>query len=82
MNITGKIDPTMLKPEPQRESILRYCIESCLRTEDVSLIRKTVAGKAPVKASGGIRSCQQAVDLTEAGADRIGAGNGMVLLER
>ena len=49
-------------------------------TEDVSLMKKTVAGKALVKASGGIRTPEDAQALLEAGADRIGAGNGIPLL--
>ncbi len=48
--------------------------------EDVALMRKTVGQNAQVKASGGIRTHEDAVALIEAGADRIGAGNGMVLL--
>lgn len=49
--------------------------------EDVALMKKTVDGKALVKASGGIRTPENAKKLLEAGADRIGAGNGMVLLK-
>lgn len=47
---------------------------------DVALMKKTVDGRAKVKASGGIRTPQDAAALVEAGADRIGAGNGVVLL--
>lgn len=48
--------------------------------EDVALMKHTVGGKARVKASGGIRTPEQAEALIRAGADRIGAGNGLVLL--
>lgn len=48
--------------------------------EDVALMKKTVEGKALVKASGGIRTHEDAVRMIEAGADRIGAGNGIPLL--
>lgn len=48
--------------------------------EDVALMKAAVEGKALVKASGGIRTPEDAKALVEAGADRIGAGNGMVLL--
>ena len=48
--------------------------------EDVKLMKKTVAGRARVKASGGIRTPEFARELIEAGADRIGAGNGVILL--
>lgn len=48
---------------------------------DVALMKKTVDGKALVKASGGIRTPEDAKALVEAGADRIGAGNGILLVE-
>lgn len=47
---------------------------------DVALMKKTVAGKALVKASGGIRTPEDAKALIDAGADRIGAGNGVLLV--
>ena len=49
-------------------------------TADVALVKKTVAGRALVKASGGIRTPEEARAMLEAGADRIGAGNGVPLL--
>ncbi len=48
--------------------------------EDVALMRKTVGGRMKVKASGGIRTPEEARAMIEAGADRIGAGNGVALL--
>lgn len=48
--------------------------------EDVKLMKKTVGDRLQVKASGGIRTPEFARELIEAGADRIGAGNGIVLL--
>lgn len=48
--------------------------------EDIRLMRKTVGDRLQVKASGGIRTPEFARELVEAGADRIGAGNGIVLL--
>lgn len=47
---------------------------------DVALMRKTVEDKAMVKASGGIRTPEEAKSMIEAGADRIGAGNGIALI--
>lgn len=41
--------------------------------EDVNLMKKAVNGKALVKASGGIRDKQTALEMVKAGADRIGA---------
>lgn len=49
--------------------------------EDITLMRKTVGTACQVKASGGVRTPAQALALLEAGADRIGAGNGVVLLD-
>ena len=40
--------------------------------EDVALMRKTVGDTMGVKASGGIRDKEKAVELLEAGADRLG----------
>ncbi len=48
--------------------------------EDIALMRRTVGNRAFVKASGGIRTPEEAKAMLEAGADRIGAGNGVVLL--
>lgn len=48
--------------------------------EDVALMRETVGNRARVKASGGIRTREEALAMIEAGADRIGAGNGILLL--
>ncbi len=40
--------------------------------EDVTLMKKTVDGKAFVKASGGIRDYEKATAMAAAGADRLG----------
>lgn len=48
--------------------------------EDVALMKKTVGEKMKVKASGGIRTPKDAEAMILAGADRIGAGNGIALL--
>ncbi|MCE5285570.1 MAG: deoxyribose-phosphate aldolase [Pelosinus sp.] len=49
--------------------------------EDVKLMHQTVGNQAKVKASGSIRTHEFACQLAEAGADRIGAGNGVILLK-
>ncbi len=49
--------------------------------EDVILMRKTVGPNIGVKASGGIRNRQSALAMIEAGANRIGTGNGMVIMQ-
>lgn len=48
--------------------------------DDIRLMKQTVGDHLEVKASGGIRTPEFANELIEAGADRIGAGNGIVLL--
>ncbi|MDO4519779.1 MAG: deoxyribose-phosphate aldolase [Eubacteriales bacterium] len=48
--------------------------------EDVKLMKATVGDRLQVKASGGIRTPEFTQQLIEAGADRIGAGNGVVLI--
>lgn len=50
--------------------------------EDVALMKKIVNGQALVKASGGIRTNEDAIRMVEAGADRIGVGNGVPLLKK
>jgi deoxyribose-phosphate aldolase len=40
--------------------------------EDVRLMKEAVAGRAKVKASGGIRDWKTTLAMLEAGADRIG----------
>ena len=47
---------------------------------DVALMKKTVGNRLQVKASGGIHTPEQAQELIAAGADRIGASNGIALL--
>ncbi|SER99466.1 deoxyribose-phosphate aldolase [Salipaludibacillus aurantiacus] len=49
--------------------------------EDVKLMRETVGDKAGVKASGGVRSLEDAQAMTDAGATRIGASAGVKIVE-
>ena len=51
------------------------------RPEDVTLLRAVVGNELGVKASGGIRSAEQARALIAAGASRIGASSSLALLE-
>lgn len=50
--------------------------------EDVALLKKTVNGKALVKAAGGVRTYDDLVAMLEAGADRIGTSAGVKLLAK
>lgn len=47
--------------------------------EDVQLMRQEVGPQMGVKASGGIKSAEQAELLIEAGADRLGTSSGVAL---
>ena len=48
---------------------------------DIQLMRETVGADIGVKASGGIRTREQAVAMVEAGASRIGASASAAILE-
>ena len=50
--------------------------------EDVALMRKTVGQKLGVKASGGVRSYEQAKALIASGANRIGASASIRIVTR
>jgi deoxyribose-phosphate aldolase len=49
--------------------------------EDVKLIRETVGEDFGVKAAGGIRNLEEAREMIEAGADRIGTSTGVKIME-
>ncbi len=49
--------------------------------EDIRLMVTAVQGGAKVKASGGVRSYDDAVQVIEAGADRIGASSGVAIMQ-
>ncbi|MBE3597375.1 MAG: deoxyribose-phosphate aldolase [Limnochordaceae bacterium] len=48
--------------------------------DDVRLLAEAVAGRAGVKASGGIRTAEAALQMVEAGATRIGTSSGVAIL--
>ena len=52
------------------------------RPEDVALLRAVVGSQLGVKASGGIRTAQQARALVAAGASRLGASSSVGLITR
>jgi deoxyribose-phosphate aldolase len=49
--------------------------------EDVKLMRETVGSDVGVKASGGVRDYEGAVEFINAGATRIGASSGIAIVE-
>lgn len=50
--------------------------------EDIALMRKLVGSEMGVKASGGIRSCEDAERMRAAGADRIGASASVAIVNQ
>lgn len=48
--------------------------------QDIRLMRRTVGEQCRIKASGGIRTCAQALAMLKAGADRIGASAGVAMV--
>lgn len=50
--------------------------------EDVKLLQKLTKGKVGIKASGGIRTIDQALELIEAGATRLGTSRGPDLIRQ
>lgn len=49
--------------------------------EDIKMMRETVGKEMGVKASGGVRSLEDAKAMIEAGATRIGTSNGVAIVE-
>jgi len=47
----------------------------------VQTLRDLARGRAAVKASGGIASLEHALDLVEAGANRLGTSRGVALMQ-
>jgi deoxyribose-phosphate aldolase len=50
--------------------------------EDVALMRKLVGSEMGVKASGGVRTCEDARKMQAAGADRIGASASVAIVRQ
>lgn len=50
--------------------------------EDVRLLRKITRGQVGIKASGGIRTLEQAIELIQAGATRLGTSRGPELISQ
>ena len=49
------------------------------KVEDIKLMKKSIPNNVGIKASGGIKTKVQAVELIEAGADRIGTSSGKII---
>ena len=48
--------------------------------EDVALMRRSIPSNMKVKASGGIRSYESAMEMISAGAERLGCSSGMAII--
>lgn len=51
------------------------------KVENIALMRKSLPDHVGIKASGGIKTYEQAISLIDAGAERIGTSNGPGLLK-
>ncbi len=51
-------------------------------TEDITLMRKLVGPNIGVKASGGVRDQETAIEMIKAGASRIGASSSIKIVEK
>ena len=51
------------------------------KLKDIELMRKNLPASIKIKASGGIKTKEQAKDLVKAGADRLGTSSGPDLIE-
>ncbi len=51
------------------------------KVEDVELLKKVVGDNVGIKASGGIKTYEQALAMIEAGATRIGTSSGVEIME-
>lgn len=52
------------------------------KVEDIELMRSKLSDKIKIKASGGIKTKEQAIALIKAGADRLGASSGVKLVSK
>lgn len=48
--------------------------------DDVKLMKRTIGDRLKIKASGGIRSYHDAIQMLDAGADRLGASSGVAIV--
>lgn len=51
------------------------------KVEDIKLIREVVKDRLKIKASGGIKTYEEAVEMINAGANRIGTSNGVKIIK-
>ncbi len=49
--------------------------------EDIAIIKRAVGGRCKIKASGGIRSMEEAIAFLDAGAERLGTSRGDAIVD-
>lgn len=88
------LETAYLTPE-QIEVCCKFCMDagadfvktstgfapSGAKVEDIRLMHQTVAPHLGVKASGGIKTYQQALAMIEAGAERLGTSSGVAIMK-
>ena len=86
---------TALLTDDEKERVCRYAFRAGAdfvktstgfsqwgaKVEDVALMRRVVGPKIGVKASGGVRSLDDALAMIQAGANRIGASSGVAIVQ-
>lgn len=84
----GRLDPEALEllVEVSIDAGARYLKTGSgfgppVRADQVRQVVRLARGRAAVKASGGISSLEQALDLVEAGAARLGTSRGVALMQ-
>ena len=70
----GHTEVVALKIENKGSLALKYCA-------NMDIVKEVVGKKLKIKASGGIRTLEDAQQLIEAGADRIGCSASVAIME-
>ena len=86
---------TTLLSDQEKQLAAEICLDAGVRflktstgwqggasVEDVKLLRRIGGDRIGIKASGGIRTYQQAIALIEAGANRLGTSRGVDILQQ
>jgi deoxyribose-phosphate aldolase len=86
---------TTLLTDPEKRLAAEVCLDAgvqFLKTStgwrggvtvaDVRMLRDVGGDRVGIKASGGIRTIQQALDLIQAGANRLGTSRGVDLMQQ
>ena len=61
-------------------SVCQYLNVKAAKAEHIKIMRESVPPHVGIKASGGIKTLQQAIQMIEAGADRLGTSSGISIV--